>query len=52
MSFSVIQHTKEILEVKESNTRVGAIEGIRVLTMGWIILSHNILFNYINPPCK
>ena len=49
MSFSVIQHSKDLFEVKESRSRIGAVEGIRVLTMGWIILSHTLLYAFASP---
>ena len=40
MAFSIIKNGEEILEVKESKTRINAVEGIRVLTLSWIIMLH------------
>ena len=40
MAFSVIKNGEEILEIKESKTRINAVEGMRVLTLGWIMMLH------------
>ena len=40
MAFSVIKNGEEILEIKESKTRINAVEGMRFLTIGWIVMLH------------
>ena len=44
MSFSLIKNGEAILNTDVSKDRVGAIEGIRSLTMMWIILIHVFLY--------
>ena len=44
MSFSVVKNAEVILNTDVSGNRVNAIEGIRALTMGWIIVIHILMF--------
>ena len=44
MSFSVVKNAETLINTKVSGTRVNAIEGIRALTMGWIIVIHVLMF--------
>ena len=44
MSFSVVKNAETLMNTKVSGTRVNAIEGIRALTMGWIIVIHVLMF--------
>ena len=44
MAFSVIKNGEEILYIKESKTVFTAVEGMRVLTLAWIVMLH--IFGY------
>ena len=45
MAFSILKNGEEVFEIRKSKARIDAIEGIRVLTMSWIILMHMRLYN-------
>ena len=40
LAFSIIKNGEEVLEVKESKTVIKAVEGMRVLTISWVVLVH------------
>ena len=40
LAFSIIKNGEEVLEVRESKTVIKALEGMRVLTISWVVLVH------------
>lgn len=54
LAFSIPRNTEKILSVKAAPGAIGCLHGIRVLSMGWVILGHVIIFQgtsgqYDNP---
>ena len=47
MSFSVVKNAENLINTNVSGTRVNAIEGIRALTMGWIIVIHVLMYGEV-----
>ena len=44
MAFSIIKNGEEMLYIKESKTTINALEGMKVLTLSWIVMLH--IFSY------
>ena len=44
MAFSIIKNGETVLNTDTAGRRTNAIEGLRALTMGWVILIHTYTF--------
>ncbi|XP_022094565.1 nose resistant to fluoxetine protein 6-like [Acanthaster planci] len=49
LCFALNRNVAKLMDTKQSDASVGCLNGVRVISMSWVILGHTVAFSVLNP---